>query len=379
MDPLPADAWLADSHFATCAFPFGRDRNESNAEAVAALVAQLTTADSLRALARPLQHEALPAAASLAMLTCERGDSGARTRALLADGARLDTLLAGLLVASAPDFVPAPQACSARWQSRALRTALKMAACAAILVIASSENWSAEQHADEPDAPAAAAAAGNKRRRLSESPVSSCGGCGVTFTAADVNEPRRDSTVLLVAGRPFHACGMLLEKASGVLADALRDAPPTLAPVPVPLPVGVPESAHYALFTAAVEHAYTGDIGTLDDASLLPLWCVGDHLAMDALRAWCVPRLVPVMAADVALLEEAWSAAMARPCDALCDACATAWLRADAAAAEGDETLLRLLARLQAGARSDAAPATDVARVLRAALRHVDAPPAADA
>jgi hypothetical protein len=85
------------------------------------------------------------------------------------------------------------------------------------------------------------------------------------------------------------------------------------------------------------------------------------------------------MAADVALLEEAWSAAMARPCDALCDACATAWLRADAAASDGDETLPRLLARLQAGAPRDAAPATHVARVLRAALLRVDAAPAADA
>jgi hypothetical protein len=291
MDPLPADAWLADSHFATCAFPFGRDRNESNAEAVAALVAQLTTADSLRALARPLQHEVLPAAASLAMLTCERGDSGARTRALLADGARLDMLLAGLLAASAPHFVQAPQACSARWQIRALRASLKMAACAANLVIAPSDTQSPEpSRADEPGVPAAAAAAAdNKRRRLSESPVSR-GGCGVTlFTAADVNVPRRDSTVLLVAGRPFHAFGMLLEKASGVLADALRDAPPTLGPVPVPLPVGVPESAHYALFTAAVEHAYTGDIGALDDASLLPLWCVGDHFGDG-----CAARVVRV-------------------------------------------------------------------------------------
>jgi hypothetical protein len=375
IDPLPSDVWLLDSHFAACALlqPRKRGVDSDHNDILNAFVGRFCEEDSVRALAQPLPHKALPAAASLAMLA---GD-GAHLRSLLADGSHLDTLLTGLLAAAAPDFVQAPHACSARWQIRMLRVALKTAACAAAVVVAPPADAPAALPAEEADAPDAPPAA-NKRRRLSEQPGgSSTIGGGVTLTAADVNVPRRDSTVLLVAGRPFHACGLLLEKASGVLADALRDAPPTLDAVPVPLPVGVPEELHYALFSAAVEHAYTGAIGALEPARLLPLWCVGDHLAMDGVRAWCVPRLVPAMVDDVALLEAAWSAGMARPCEALCDACATAWLRAAAAAAADDESLPRLLARLQAGAPRDVAPAAHVARVLRAALLRVDA--AADA
>jgi hypothetical protein len=188
-----------------------------------------------------------------------------------------------------------------------------------------------------------------------------------TLVAADVNVQRRDSTVFLIGGQPFYAVGAVIEKKSSVLADALRNAA-TLDPIALPLPSGVAADERYATFRAAVEHAYTGGVADAAAASLLPLWCLGDHLQMDELCAWCIERIAPCLAADAALLEAAWAAALARPCDSLCDACARAWLRLNAANEEYD-AVLQLLLRMQAGCGAGAAPAAQLVRVLRAALQ----------
>ncbi len=180
---------------------------------------------------------------------------------------------------------------------------------------------------------------------------------------------RRDSTVLLIGGEPFYAHGAMLEMQSTVLADALRDAE-TLDPIALPLPAGVPADMHYSLFRAAVEHAYTGGIAADVSADeLLPLFCLADHLQMDSLCMWCVERMAPLLARDARMLEAVWGAALARSCDALCDACATAWLVASAAKEDADDTsLLDVLARMHAACGADAPLSAQLARVLRAAL-----------
>jgi hypothetical protein len=182
-----------------------------------------------------------------------------------------------------------------------------------------------------------------------------------------VNVPRRDSTVLLIANQPFYVNGELLESKSIFLARALSDTT-TLAPIRLPLAGGVPAGQHYAIFHAAVEHAYTGTVAGLDDASLLPLWCLGDYLQMDELRAWCVEKMLPLLRTDAAMLEPTWAAALARPCDTLCDACASAWLVSAADAEASDTAPLELLARVQAGCAAGVSLTVQVASVLRKAL-----------
>jgi hypothetical protein len=335
-----AESWLLDAHFAAFAVLELRSLKVAAADAlVRHFVTDWCTADSLDALEHHLPHQALPAAVSLAMLA----GSDARFRDLLAGGARLELLTSALVQAAAPDYEQAPQGCRREWQLRVLRTAVKSAADAAGLLAAAPD-------ADEEEAPLA------KRQRTG----------GAALRAEDVNVQRRDSTVFLIQGQPFYAVGYAVESKSKVLADALRNAQ-TLDPIALPLPRGVADTEHYAIFRAAVEHAYTGGVAGVAAASLLPLWCMGDHLQMDELCAWCIQRIAPCLATDAALLEAAWAAALARPCDALCDACARAWLRL-AAAAE-DEAALQLLRRMQAGCAAGAAPAAQLARVLRAALQ----------
>ncbi len=293
----------------------------------------------MRALAHLLPQHELSAAVSLALLS---GD-GNHFRAMLAGASRLETLLAAF---TEGDDGSAPAQWSYNWRRRALHKAVKTAVDAAGLTAAAVED------AEAPPA---------KRQRTA----------GLTLRAEDVNVQRRDSTVLLIAGQPFYVNGTWIESKSAVLADALRNTT-TLDPIPLPLPRGVPAEQHYATFRAAVEHSYTGTVSGLDDAALLPLWCLGDHLQMDELRAWCIEKMLPLMRKDGGMLEAAWAAALARPCDALCDACASAWLVSVAATKASNAAPLELMARVQAGCAAGVSLTTHAARMLRTALQPAD-------
>jgi hypothetical protein len=365
---------LLDPHFAACVILRGGDAEDEDALAklARAFVADWSTPQCLLALAHPLLHQQLPAAASLAMLAGE----DARFRQLLAGSGRLETLTAALVDVAMPGAEQTPQSCGQEYHRRVLHQAVKSAAAAAGLTAVAAAAAVAEDAAGGAGPPA-------KRVRYIVS----------ALTADDVNVQRRDSTVLRIGERPFYALGAILEKKSIVLAQALQEAS-LLDPVPLPLPAGVPAELHYELFHAAVEHCYTGTVRAVADAALLPLWCLSDHLQMDDLRAWCIEQLAPLLRRDMALLESAWTAALARPCDALCDACAAAWLGANAPdapepeddgasddasdeAAEHNQALLQLLARLHAACPADAPLSAQLARVLRAGLLNADASAAA--
>ncbi len=348
------ELWLLDSHFATCVILRAHiaEDQDALAEMARAFVADWSKPQCLLALAHPLPHQQLPAASSLAMLAGE----GTHFRGLLASSRRLETLTAALVDAALPGSEQTPQSCGQEFYRRVLRRAVQAAAVAAGLTAVAASAAADSAGANAPP--------GTKRARL---------GCDA-LTTDDVNVQRRDSTVLLIGERPFYVVGAILEKKSTVLAQALQDAT-TLDPVPLPLPVGVPADMHYELLHAAVEHCYTGSVRAIADAALLPLWCLGDHLQMDDLRAWCIERLAPLLRRDMALLESAWAAALARPCDALCDVCAAAWLGADLAV--DSNASLELLARLHACCSADVPLSAQLARVLRAGLLAVDAPVAA--
>jgi hypothetical protein len=352
--------WLLDTHFAACAVMQLRDSDEA---LVRLFVTQWRAASCLHVLASPLPHQALPAAVSLACLAPE----GACFRKLLAGRRRLETFCDALVAAAvrrsseaADDAKPAAADVSQQprlwWQLLVFRHAIKSAVRGARLTAAVSPTAAPDARADEE--PSA------KRPRTSAS------NWPAALSAADVNVRRRDSTVLLIGGEPFYVNGALLEAHSTLLADVLRDAE-TLDPIALPLPSGVPADKHYILFHAAVEHAYTGGIATLMIAEeLLPLFCLADHLQMDSLRVWCMERIAPLLVPDACVLEAVWLAALARSCDVLCDACATAWLVAAASTSDdaNDTTLLDVLARLQAACGADAPLGAQLVRVLRPAL-----------
>jgi hypothetical protein len=92
---------------------------------------------------------------------------------------------------------------------------------------------------------------------------------------------------------------------------------------------------------------------------------------MDSLCAWCVAHMAPLLVSDAPMLETVWTAALARSCDALCDACATAWLVAAASTDDDDTddtTLLDVLARTRDACGAGVSLSAQLVCVLRAAL-----------
>jgi hypothetical protein len=351
--------WLLDAHFAACAVLRLR---HSDTALVRGFVAQWRTASCLQAVAHPLPQQALPAAVSLACLSTDH----ASFRKLLASGTRLDILCTALVAAASRrcSEMDAEDASSQQptlwWQLLVFRDAIQSAVKATRLA-------------------ALAAAAGSEASADDELSAKLDSYRGVTLSASDVNVRRRDSTVLLIGGEPFYAHGAALEARSTVLADVLSDAE-TLDPIALPLPADVPADKHYALFRVAVEHTYTGSIAADMSAAELPsLFFLADHLQMDSLCAWCVERITPLLVPDARMLEAVWVAALARSCDALCDACATAWFVASSTAKNDLDhtTLLDVLARMQAACGADVPLSAQLARVLRAALLARDAGAAA--
>jgi hypothetical protein len=361
-DPRPeptafeSGQWLLDPHFAVCAMLELRIRTGSDTArytrmctVLKSLLAAAPTAQpnrcdwrsttGARVLVQPLAEQRLSAAVSAALLLGE----DMQFRQVLRGGVQLDTLLAAF---ASCDEGSTPARWSYDWTRRALHTAVKTAVVATQLGVTAGGSIAR----DEP--------ASKRQRSL-----------GATLRREDVNVRRRDSTVLLIAGQPIYVNGELLEGKSVVLKDLLNNVQTPLDhPIPLPLPGGVSADQHYAIFRAAVEHAYTGMVAGLEDASLLPLWCLGDHLQMDELRAWCIEHMLPLMRKDGDMLEAAWAAALARPCDALCDACVSAWLVSVAAAAASDTAPLELLARVQAGCAAGVSLTAQAASVLRKAL-----------
>jgi hypothetical protein len=340
----PAEWLLLDQSFAALGIRFFNPATGEYLALIDEMDEILNTRRCRRALARPLRHQKLAAAVSLASML-HLGDAYKR---LLASGDRLDILVDALVesaahtsseAASAPDF--------SRWRNKAVRMCIRWLAVDTMM--------NAVQVADDDVAAEPVA----KRARTTSA---------ATLRASDVNVQRRDSTVLLIAGRPFYAIGALIETKSVVLADALSSAE-TLDPIAIALPNEVPEEQQYALFHAAVELAYTGTIASdVTAESLLPLWCLGDHLQMNELCAWCVERLTPALADNAALLERAWTAALARPSDALGDACATAWLSYHQPKPVSDRTAMDLLKRVHDGCAAKELVAAQLVRVMRKAL-----------
>ena len=299
------ESFLVDTQFAAYAVIFyaSEVRHPAYVRLYRALMAAWKMPDCLRALAQALDHQKLPVAVTLASL-CEE----AEFRRVLAADDHLEVLAQELVgLACSPRLGTAPVGDFQASREDNLRQSVAWLVASLRLD---------DGAADGDDAVAAEPAA--KRARTL--------GAAATLRASDVNVQRRDSTILLITGRPFYVVGPLIETKSSVLADALSSAT-TLDPVAIQLPNEVPEEQQYGLFHVAIEHAYTGTIASDVAAEfLLPLWCLGDHLQMDELCAWCAERLVPVLAKDAALLERAWTTALLRPSDALGDACATAWL-----------------------------------------------------
>jgi hypothetical protein len=198
---------------------------------------------------------------------------------------------------------------------------------------------------------AAAAAAGLHRAPphaapLHASATTSRTGAAQLLGAADVNVRRYDSLTLWVSGRPLYVNGMLLEKASPLLADLLSSciaaAPPhvidkcllpLLPALVLPPPGDVAPAAFHALMCAAVEHTYTGALQAgLPAESLLPLWCVARHLQLDALAAACAAALLPALRAQPrALLRDTVRAAARHRCQELMQHAAAAVLMGDGA------------------------------------------------
>jgi hypothetical protein len=343
--PGSAELFLIDTHFAAYTF-LCNSRNPACTQLRDTLLGAWTTPDCLRTMKQPLEHQKLAVAVSLACLS----DEGVEFRRILATDDHLEILAQELVIlAGSPRLGTVLTGDFQAWREEAVRQ------CVAWLV----EDIRLNHVAADGDEVATAEPAA-KRARTSR---------GTTLHASDVNVQRRDSTVLLIADRPFYVNGALIETNSAVLADALSSAA-TLDPVAVALPNEVPEEQQYDLFHAAVELAYTGTIASdVAAEALLPLWCLGDHLQMDQLCAWCAERLVPVLAKDAALLERAWTTALARPSDALGDACAKAWLALKCAVPYmGDITAVLVLKRVHESCALKELVAAQLARVLRKGL-----------
>jgi hypothetical protein len=339
---------------------------------------------TLLSLAHPPDACALPAAAALAQLARAEAAAVERTpqperqfpfSALLCGGARLEMLTLGALDAAC-EQPPVQQ-----WRREALCAALTAAAAAAGLLATPA----GDAGADEPPR--------KRRRGCRESPPRSSTGdnTGHALTRADVNVARADTTVFLVAGRAFHAHAAALQRASRLVARLLADAPPAGGGgdvIPIPPISGVPIERMFVLFSAAVEHAYTGGIEAAPEAeALLPLWLLASFLEMDALQAWAAARLAVALRGDAHALLAAWREAQCRPgAGGLRAACCRALLATGVDACVGDATLadddsddedvpmrgaagnVRLLRRMRAAEEAPGTLRDCIAAELRAAL-----------
>ena len=353
---LRPEVCLLDSHFLLCHLARAA-LTLSFCNVLEDLLIEQLDDECMVALATPMPHQRLPAAASAGVLSC----AAPGARRVFVDGDCIELVIDGLVAAARGNLV---NGCAPEFSKAALFQSLATAVSAAKLSPAVHDDATTRSGGGA-NATAHAGAPQLKRPRFAG-----------TLTAADVNLQRRDSTVFVVAGRPFYAAGIMMEKCSAVIADALRDAPAE-ASVTVPMPADVPVASHYELFGAAVEHAYTGEVAaTLACDSLFDLWCVGDYLCMKELCGWCCERLVGALhAADpedkrIKTLRSIWNRAFERRAVQLCDACATAFLHAfrTAVSDELDDALPALLAEIEDAAPPDCKPSAHVARVLRDAL-----------
>ena len=352
---------LFDGHFMICHLATAFWKCEAGA--VTELLESFDD-ECLVALATPLPHQQLAAAASAGVFSCvQRG-----ARRLFASDKRIELVIEHFIAAEATGR--AVNSCAPDFQKEALFASLTSAAVAAGL--ASTENCENVSPLCVPfeGSPAFTIGPPLKRARHAIS----------TLTAADVNVKRRDSTVFVVAGQPFYAAGIILEKCSAVIADALRDAP-AQASVELPMPADVPEASQYKLFWAAVEHAYTGDVtAALGLAALFELWCIADYLCMNELALLCCERLADALQGPEAGLFgtiNVWKRALDRSATQLSDICAAAYLSKFSGPYTSHGVLGVLadtLAKLEADAPPGCKPSTHVARVLRAALLRTLAP-----
>jgi hypothetical protein len=283
---------------------------------------------------------------------------------LLAQGDRLQILARAYLYACMPPPAALPWLAAAQLQLRRLRLAAALSAAASIV----GDVLAVESPSPSPRP--------FKRQRVHEG--------GAALTAADVNVRRYDSVTLLICGEPLYVNGMLMESSSPLLADLLSGvaAPPGAPAAPpvvtLPTPADVYPAALHTLCCAAVEHTYTGNVQrfllTDSYSSLLPLWCVAQHLQMNALQAFCITRLEPALRADSALLLAAAGVAMRHRCDALLQRVASATIAASSDPVECDATVRAVLQAAAGGAEGAAleavcdALADAMAAVLREGL-----------
>ena len=259
---------------------------------------------------------AVPAAAALACLAA--GD--ARFLRPLAAGGALDTLLHRC-------YAPAG---AVGWHNTAVRWALA-AASRACAFDATGEDVTGGESAREDTAGAA------KRPRLAAPAAAAA-----MPTHDDVGVKRWDSTKfrVVVASpcrgapervKPCHACGLLLEAASPVLAAALASYTGGGSGVRLALSADAPMRKHHELFTLFVEFVYTRRIRdeALPDADVLPLWTAAHFLQCGPLMEWLLEhRLRCLMRHDVSVASAALVTSMDRPCGELQRAAGAAVLEA---------------------------------------------------
>ena len=290
---LLADAVVANIRFHWSSQPYKIDDADR-------LMAVCTTPLALQYLTRPLMHQRVCGAASLAHLA----HLDDRFVTHLADSTHLETLLRAVFeAATAPDdaaLIIMPGGCSHVWHTSSLLSAAAHAARAC--------------HVAAPAAAAVELVQEDETRRKRPR---------FELDVNDVGVQHRDSTIFLIDAQPFYVHSIAMEKASPVLKQAMEAAGSSREPISLHLAIDAPADRHHALFGLAVEFAYTGAVLRLSDDDALPLYTLAEFLQIDTLRSYLVDtRLRYLMHADGEFAQRVWEAAMTFP--ALQEAAATA-------------------------------------------------------
>lgn len=264
---------------------------EHEAQGAARLMSICTTLVALHHLAQAqLDHRRVCAAASLALLA----KKDVRFVRHLKDNAHLEALVdAAFEAAAASDDadLTMPSGCCRSWHTTAVLIAVAHAARAChISTPMATTFWEEEPDESLPKRP---------RKGLD---------------AGDVGVQHHDSTIFLIAARPFYVHSVAMEKVSPVFKQAMEIAGGSREPIALPLVIDAPVDRHHALFGLAVEFLYTGFIPRLSDDDAWPLFTLAQFLQIDELRSYLLnSRLRSLMHADVALAERMWAAGMAFP------------------------------------------------------------------
>ena len=149
------------------------------------------------------------------------------------------------------------------------------------------------------------------------------------LTREDVGLPFPGCTVFVVGGVDVPVLGLIMQRVSPVLREALLlagDGPSAQPSVLLATPAGMSPQEHHRHFLQCVEFAYTGRVQPLRPEDEVNLWRLANLLAMESLQSYCNARLERRLHLSPGSVAELWELGQSHCCRELESLCARSLL-----------------------------------------------------